>query len=174
MSERTTDKTIICCSLCGAEKATKKTRKGVDRLPPAWKRDADKRPTCGKCWNQAYRLNVCIVPVAEAVGDTKDQLWNAMRTCWAASTHAANLCIQTLSRADIVRSPEMTRMPAMPRVYLYGEAPPSLTGIDPASYTCVLHAAEARYRKSRTPGGINRSGLGNAEDISAANFQTKQ
>lgn len=141
-------KTIIRCSRCTVERGTKKKRKGGDRLPPAWKRDDDEQPVCDKCWRTAYRLGVCIVPVAEAIGETKDAMWDAIRSCWNASTHAANLCVQTLAKADVIRSPEMEKLPTMPKTYLYGEIG-TLTTCDKLTLTAVIHAAEARYRKSR-------------------------
>jgi hypothetical protein len=118
-------------------------------LPPSWKRDKAEQPVCDKCWRAAYVLRAVTVPVAEPVDATKDELWAALRRCWQASTAAANLAVQALLKADVVRLPGMTKMPPMPRVYLYGEVPPGICGMDCNSHVALLHAVEQKYRKAR-------------------------
>lgn len=138
----------IQCSLCQTSKAAKQGKKDL-KLPKGWKRLDNGQPVCGGCWNARYMLRSVQIPVAECVGKTKDEMWQALRAAWSASTADANLAIQALCKHDIVRTPSMEKLPPMQPLYLYGAVPAAMTGIDPSSHVAVLHAVEQRYRKCR-------------------------
>lgn len=138
----------IVCDQCKVEKATRPTPKGI-RLPMGWHRGSEEQPICGKCWATSYVVRAVTIPVAEPMDATKDEMWEALRKCWQASTAAANLAVAELFKAEPVRKPGDEKCPPMPRTYLYGVIPPSLAGMDPVSHTCLLTAVERKWRKTR-------------------------
>jgi hypothetical protein len=89
------------------------------------------------------------IPVAGAVNGTWHELGTALKSCWQASTSVANWTVTQLRLADVVRTPQMERLPKMPRVYLYPDARRLYPDVDPQSLTQILRAAEAVYRKLR-------------------------
>lgn len=144
-----TDKPTIRCSRCGTERKSAHTKKGVIRIPQSWKRDGENLPVCKDCWRSAYVLRAVVIPVAEPIDATKDEMWSALWQCWEQSTAAANLLDQALARADVVRTPEMQKLPPLPYIYLYREVPKELSGMDSGNYVCLINTVQRKYRKSR-------------------------
>jgi hypothetical protein len=138
----------IHCSVCGMARKTKPTANGLLRLPTGWHRWSDK-PFCANCWLKKYALRTVTFPVTGPVGREWKDLRIALAACWAQSTGLANWCVTELAKADVVRMPNDSKIPAMPRVYLYPEARRRFPEMSVAALTAVLHATENRYRKAR-------------------------
>jgi hypothetical protein len=82
---------------------------------------------------------------------TRQQMWAACGEAWKLSTELANWAGRELLRAD-VSPPHPGKLPAMPKVYLYGLLTPLLKerwAGQLASANCVLRAVERAYRAKR-------------------------
>jgi hypothetical protein len=104
---------------------------------------------CPRCWGRAYIVRAVTIPVAGPVDGSWAELAAALKSCWQGATSVANWAVTQLRLADVVRTPQMERLPKMPRVYLYPEARRLYPDVDPRSLTQILRSAEAVYRKSR-------------------------
>ena len=136
----------MICHTCGASRQSKPTATG-ERLPRGWKRDTQQQPICDACWHRRYVLRAVSVPIAEVVTD-RAAFQSAIHAGWQAATHAANLAVQALLRAETLRAPDSERCPAAPAVYLYGELR-GKTAMDPRSLVCLLSAVERKWRATR-------------------------
>lgn len=135
------------CHDCGEQRTTKPTAKGTPRLPKGWKRHNN--VYCSKCWKKRFILRAVTIPVAGPVGRDWSELREALALCWQQSTGLANWTVTELAKADIVRSPEDERLPAMKNLYLYPQARRWCPSMPPTSVVALLHAVEQRYRKNR-------------------------
>lgn len=138
----------IRCNSCEKEREVKVTTKGLPRLPRGWKRVQD-TVWCDTCWQENYVLRSIVLPIAAPLGADWKDLRAALRQCWSASTQLSNWAVTELAKADVVRTPDMDKLPPMPSVYLYTGARKILPEMDTASVVSVLQAVERRYRKQR-------------------------
>lgn len=143
-----TDTIAITCSACKSERPSKPTRAGDVALPRGWKRHAD-APFCPTCWGERFVLRAITVPVAAPIGRTWEELRAALRTAFSASTAAANVVVQALAREDVVRVPELEKLPKCPTPYLYPVVREAVPGLDPTSATALIRAIEGKYRAVR-------------------------
>ncbi len=118
------------------------------RLPPGWHRDPAGNSLCGGCWNARYILRAITIPVAGPVGATWDDFRAAMDDGWKRATALANWGVQELMKADVVRTPDMAKLPKMPPLQLYNLLKGSFEGWS-QSAACVLRALENKYRATR-------------------------
>lgn len=132
----------MICTSCREERDT-------ERLPPGWHRDAADNPYCGACWSARYLLRAVTIPVAGPLDCTWQELRERLKICWTAATRLANWAVTELAKADIVRTPGMTRLPKAPQPYLYPEARQIAPEVDTGSLCAILHAVEGRWRKRR-------------------------
>lgn len=137
----------VVCTRCGLTVEAKLTAKGNPRLPRGWK-DHHGR-WCPNCWRQNWAVRAITFRVAGPVGAEWSDLRDALKTCWGNATAVANWAVRELSRADIVRTPEMEKLPAMPAVYLYPGAREIAPDMDSTSVVSVLQSVERRYRAQR-------------------------
>lgn len=79
---------------------------------------------CKKCWRKSFVIRACQVPVAP-LDDDWDALRPILKTTFGAATRLANWTVRELAKADIVRMPDMKKLPPMPRVYLYSAITPA-------------------------------------------------
>jgi hypothetical protein len=128
---------MIQCVYCTKQSDAK-------RLPPGWHRDPADSPVCSSCWNERYLLRAVTIPVAGPVDGTWEELRESLRTAWQAATRLSNWAIRELAKADIVRTPEMKKLPRMAAVYLYPGAREVWLPVD---------------------GDVNRKGLAANEDL---------
>lgn len=143
------EKTSIRCAGCGDERPAKPTREGDAKLPRGWRRTPDASPYCPTCWDARYVLRAITVPVAGPAEGSWEDLRDALRAAFEASTAAANVTIQALARADAVRTPDLERLPPCPTPYLYPVVREAVPGLDPQSATALIRAIEGKYRAIR-------------------------
>lgn len=130
--------------LCGLE--TKRESAGS-----GWKKNGG-RIWCPDCWKKAYAVRAVTIPIA---GPWSDDFRAALKTAWAASTAVANETIRLLSRADIVRTPNMEKLPPMPKMptagngSLYGIARTVAPEMDATTAACLTRKVESIYRAMR-------------------------
>lgn len=137
----------ITCTACGREQRTKPTAKAELRLPRAWKRH--RGVWCASCWSERWVLRAITIPVAGPVDGTWDDLREDLAQCWSCATSVANWAVAELLKADVVRTPEMEKLPAMPRTYLYPGAREVAPDMDTGSVVSLLQQVERRYRARR-------------------------
>lgn len=137
----------ITCTRCGLTIEAKPTKKGVARLPRGWKEHNGR--WCPNCWRAAWMLRAITFRVAGPVDGTWADLRETLRDCWRNATTVSNWAVRELSRADVVRTPDLEKLPPMPRVYLYPGAREIAPDMDPQSVTAVLQAVERKYRERR-------------------------
>lgn len=141
----------ISCSTCRVERQVKPTAKGVARLPRGWKRLGD-AIHCGECWGIAYRVRAITVSVASPVSCDWATLRADLRKSLAASTSLANWTVDTLVASDVRRQPTDEKMPARPRIYLYGlakDAFPQWGNLDTQSASALMQTIERTYSSER-------------------------
>lgn len=138
----------IRCDRCGRERETKPTAKGEPRLPGGWKRHMG-AIWCDACWRASFVLRAITLPIAKPLGADWKELRAALKECWGSATQLANWAVTELAKADAVRTPDMDKLPPMPRVYLYPGAREILPEMDTGSVVSLLQAVEKRYRAAR-------------------------
>lgn len=132
----------VRCVRCGLERP-----KPQKRLPRGWKRLRDEA-YCPDCWRLQYILRAIIIPVASPVDCRWDELRNALRSMWTASTQVSNWMLTELYARDVRRSGE-EKMPPMGRVYLYPEARIRFPQLPSQSIAALENTVQARYRAFR-------------------------
>lgn len=134
------------CSRCGT---SPKTLPKGERSPRGWKRLGEEL-VCGECWAKAFMLRAVTLPVA---GPLDREQWPMLRELlqkgWAQTTALANWAVAALSRSDIVRMPDMEKMPKFTMPYLYTEARKLFPEMTPSSVVAVLNTVQQRYLKCR-------------------------
>lgn len=126
---------------CGTEVAGK-------RRPTGWKKHAD-RMWCVSCWKDSFVLRAITIPVAGPVDCSWEDLRKPIRDQGHAAARVANMAIRRLAAADIVRTPDMAKMPAMKFPYLYPDARIVGPELDSNSTTALLQSVERKYGKAR-------------------------
>lgn len=124
------------------------------RLPVGWHRDPAGNPHCGKCWSKAYVLRAVTIPVAGPMDSEWSELREAVKTCWRTATRLSNWATTACAKADITRTPEMKKLPKMPKPHDKGIYRLALNqgvdmGADSQSAASILRLAETRYRAKR-------------------------
>lgn len=149
MRESTMTEAICCC--CEKTQEVKPDKRGSVRLPRGW-RNVSGRTWCGACWNSRYTVRAVTLPVWGVDGGDISSLWETARSLWRATADLCNWASSTLFAADIVRSAEMEKLPAMPPIYLYGlagECEPWRRIPDKQSGATILRHVEQCYRADR-------------------------
>lgn len=119
------------------------------------KREHRNRPWCPECWKGAFVVRAVTIPVAGPVSCDWPTLRLALKACWSASTRVANYTIRLLAQRDIVRTPEMKKLPPMPKMptagpkALYGLARAFAPEIDSGTAACLTRKIEANYKEYR-------------------------
>lgn len=148
------EKVAIVCSACEKSVSVKPTKKGAPRPPRGWKHHRDSY-YCKPCWAKLYRIAAVTFPVAEPLeGGTRDEMWSAMRQCWAESTALANWSLNELAKADRPRMPADEKLLKPEPIYLYGIASERYPGWAKwagcyAAAQSLMHAVEQKYAKRR-------------------------
>jgi hypothetical protein len=139
----------IACAQCARTVHATPRKDGAAKLPRAWKRHAD-RVWCDQCWRAHFVLRAITIPVAGPVDADWPALRAALRGAWRDAARVANWAVRQLAQADVVHTPELDRLPPMPRVYLYPGARRIAPTLDPSSIVALLQAVERRYRARRS------------------------
>src|SRR4051812_36510251 len=132
----------MTCSGCRVEAKTT-----GNRVPRGWKRRGE-NSFCALCWRNMYVLRAITIPVAEPLDATWEELRDALRAAWAATTQASNWMMTQLYTRD-VRRLDHPKMPPMPRVYLYPEARILYPGLPSQSIASLEQAIQRKYRAMR-------------------------
>jgi len=130
------------CAGCGKTTQAK-------RLPPGWHRLPSGDVMCATCWKDRYVLRAVTIPVAGPTDCEWSELRDWLKAAWRATVRLSNWAITQLAKADVVRTPEMEKLPKAPAVYLYPEARKLCPELEPSTVCAVLHAVEGRWRKRR-------------------------
>lgn len=141
-------KAAIQCNFCSSCCSTNVTVRGVPRLPAGWKRHED-CVYCKKCWRDRFVLRAVTFPVVGPIPHDWDRLREALTRAWKQSTELANWTLTALAKADVVRTADMKKLPAMPHVYLYPEARNRVPTMASRRLAAVLRSVEQRYRQKR-------------------------
>lgn len=137
----TAEATVIICTACGAEKELKS-----NRLPTGWKRNGETEVFCDKCKNERYVLRAITLPVASV--DDWQEFRADLKACWKVTTQASNWIMTELYARDIRRGSE-TKMPAMPKIYLYPEIRAHFPNLPSQSASCIEQSTRKRYKAKR-------------------------
>lgn len=135
------------CSFCN-------TTSDKPRLPKGWKRGRDS-VWCPECLKKHFIRRSIAIPVARPVDLSWEALRELMSSAWRESTALANWAVLQLAKNDIVRTPDVERMPKMPVLNLYrawnSEPYDRRDWWKGASQSanCILRQVELRYRKAR-------------------------
>lgn len=102
------------------------------------------------------------LPVAECTSHSWKDFMKILHGAWRHSTDLANWASQALARNDVVRTPSLKCLPAMPPIYLYGLAfgekkkgtPPQYDGHEAwegakIAAATLLRKVERKYRQER-------------------------
>src|SRR5215475_8999931 len=104
------------CATCSTERT-----KPEKRLPKGWKRQ-EAEVYCAACWQKRYVLRAIAIPVASPIEMEWPAFRAACRTMWHLTTQASNWMVTEFYARDARRTPEVAKIPAMERQYLYPEA----------------------------------------------------
>lgn len=139
----------IVCSRCAKERGTRAAKTGDHlKLPLGWKRK-NEDPVCRECWNKAYLLRALTFPVAEPLSGTWKELEADLKAMWVQSTAASNWMMTECYARDVRRAGGETKMPPMPRLYLYPEARAKFPNLPPQSVVSIEQAVQRKYRSNR-------------------------
>lgn len=141
---------ISCCN-CQSSKTVKATAKGNPRPPRGWKNIGGVY-WCGECWKEQYAIRAITLPVTGPLDCEWPELRERLKAAFALSTELANWSVRRLMLNDVIRTPDMDKLPAMPKVYLYGEAKDGFARwleMPATSANAVLGQVEAKWRAKR-------------------------
>lgn len=138
----------IKCSQCREVVKGKPTASGAARIPRGWKRVGGD-DFCQTCWSKLYLLRSITIPVVGPVGKTWPELRAALTEAWDLTTRLANWEVTELAKADVLRGPEDSSMPAMPFVYHYPLARERFPTLPSKAVATVLQSVQRLYRKAR-------------------------
>lgn len=130
------------CSICGVEKDAK------GRLPKGWKRK-EGQSICKKDWNDLYVLRAITFPVVGPVGEDWKTLREALNQAWADCTRLSNWTVSELAKNDIVRMPDMEKLPPFKGPYLYPQARLICPLLASQSVAALENSVKAKYSKER-------------------------
>jgi hypothetical protein len=137
----TEEKKEIKCSACTKSALIKK------RIPTGWKRTTDY--FCPNCWGDRYILRAVILPVASPVNISWEDLRAALKTMWTEMTRISNFLIRQLTISDVIRDPEMTKLPTMAPTYFYPELRRLFPVLPSRTIASLEQAVTAKYRAKR-------------------------
>jgi len=137
----------IRCCITGEERTTTPKVNGSPRLPRNWKWHNGKIYS-QKAWQQHYVLRSIVIPIAAPVGVEWPQLNEALKRAWRASTGLANWLMTELAKRDIIRTPEMTKMPAAPDIS-HAEISKQFPEMVAGTIAAMRQNLIRKYRKSR-------------------------
>lgn len=138
------------CSICGTDKPGEK-------LSGGWKKKGE-QIFCHTDWRKLYHIRAVTFPVAGPAFNAREnwpKLRTAIATCWQSATMLANWTVTEMAKADIVRMPDMEKLPKPPlskkgnAFYLYPHARKVCPGLDTNSVVSILNTVQANYKKRR-------------------------
>lgn len=142
MENTTVERKSTACTGCDDVKKIAK------RLPSGWKHVGEGY-WCSKCWAAKYILRAISFPVVAPVGHTWQELRSALREMFIETTAVSNWMMTELYTRDVRREPGQTKMPPMPRTYLYPEARRIAPNLPPQCVAALEQAITRKYRAKR-------------------------
>ena len=142
MENTTVERESTACAGCGDTKQIAK------RLPSGWKHLGDEY-WCSKCWAGKHILRAISFPVVAPVDHTWQELRAALREMFIETTAVSNWMMTELYTRDVRREPGQTKMPPMPRTYLYPEARKIAPNLPPQCVASLEQAITRKYRAKR-------------------------
>lgn len=139
---------IIKCGNCDATQDAKPSKKGEAKLPPGWKSHGGKI-YCKTCKNKMFMLRSITIPVSGPVGADWNDLREALKKCWEASTALANWTVTELARHDTPRTPDQVKISKAPNEYLYPAARKVVPDMTPTSLNSLIRTVQQTYNKKR-------------------------
>ncbi len=138
---------ILFVSTCGK---CKKVSKESSCLPRGWKRHLA-QTYCETCWNEKYSMRAISIPVVRPLGEgvSWKDLREALAEAWADSTACANWIGGEMYARDVRRTPDVEKMPAMPKIYLYPEAVKRFPLMPSQAVAGMCQSIGRKYRSNR-------------------------
>lgn len=140
-----TEPVKLVCSTCKTE--PKQTLKG--RLPRGWKR-LEAELVCSKCWHDRFFLRAITFAVS---GPIVKEDWPALREAlqegWSQSTRLCNWASTELAKADVIRQPNMDKLPRFDPPYLYPDARKLFPGLASQTVVALLNTVQRKYAQAR-------------------------
>lgn len=141
--------TELKCSHCGQAALRKADKRGTLRKPNGWQELASEM-FCLKCWKARFCIRAITFPIVSVQsGEGWDQLNKAAGACFETATRLMNWLSTELRKADIVRMPEMKKLPPFVTPYLYPLARKICPELDSQSVVSLCNRAISRYRADR-------------------------
>lgn len=141
--------TSITCQECNGIREAKPSKDETKaKLPKGWKRFGAK-VYCQACVKSKYVLRAISFPVASVVEDEWKDFTTALAEQWGLVTSFSNWSITELAKRDIVRTPDLEKLPAMQPVYLYPEARKRFPALDSGIVASLEQAIQSKYKKLR-------------------------
>lgn len=141
------DLVLHACAGC-SKQVESLDKRGKPRLKPGCKRHAS-RAWCGKCWGERYVLRAVEFPVVEPIGAEWKELREAVAKAWSQSREISNWFLDEFYAADVRRTPDAAKLPAMPKLYLYPKARERFQHAPAALLVAIEHAVAGKYRAKR-------------------------
>ncbi len=139
---------LAVCGICADARSSPLRRDGGVRVPRGW-RVLDDTLHCPACLARLWVLRAVTVPVAGPVGAAWTDLRVALAAGWRSTTAAANYMLTELYVRDIRREPGQTKLPAMPKIYLYPEVRARWPELEPNTVAQLEQLVQRTYRKQR-------------------------
>lgn len=139
---------FVACAGCATRRERPATARGGWRVPAGWKR-LQERFWCPACKRERFMLRAIALPIAGPVDATWPELREALNTAFGETTRCANWLVTQFYARDRQREPGDTRLPAMPRVYLYPEARTLFPSLASQTLASLEQQVLARYRAER-------------------------
>lgn len=143
----------VRCAATGKKLKVRPTPAGAPRPPRGWKHHNGEYYS-PEGWQGLYLLRAVTIPVV-GPHDWTEVSWTdlrtALKTAWGQATALSNWAISEFSRRDVVRRPDMEKLPPPDpkRFYLYQEAREQFPGIPTNTVVSILNSVAGKYRKLR-------------------------
>lgn len=138
---------LACCAGCRKE-VESIDKRGKPRLKAGCKRHRE-QCWCGKCWGERFVLRAVEFPVVGPIGADWKELRESIAKAWGQSREISNWFLDELYAADVRRTPETVKLPAMPKNYLYPKARERFPHAPSALLVAIEHAVAGKYRAAR-------------------------
>lgn len=148
LSRMTTTDTAPATTPMTCSKCDKTVNSTTGKTPRGWRR-AEDQLVCNGCWKDVNVVRAVTIPIAGPVDGTWEELREALKEAFKATTSISNWAVRQLAQAEPPRTAAQERMPAMSRIYLYPGARELAPSLTPSIVTAVLNNVEKRYKARR-------------------------
>lgn len=137
---------VKCCA-CSEEKPMRTDSIKRTLLPAGWVEFNGVH--CRKCWSKKFTVRAVTFPVVKPLGVEWPEFGKALRQAWQDVTSLANITVQELFRADVVRTPDMEKLPPAPKVNVYKIGRERFPKMDSVVVAAVVRAVQSKYNRER-------------------------